>query len=174
MADFVDCDLSETEPANESIDVFHNDEPPAKKRRGANIKYKYVEEVESSDDLKQKANVAGLTKINTQNGNVYYECKNPSCCYKWKAKRTYEFKYLIYETEYAHDHENAERKTGLTKDMKDIVDKRMSGNERVNANAVIQAFLNAGIKKLPTSVQINNYVSHKKRTLKLTPALSRT
>uniref|UniRef100_A0A914NYX3 Uncharacterized protein n=1 Tax=Panagrolaimus davidi TaxID=227884 RepID=A0A914NYX3_9BILA len=52
--------------------------------------------------------------------------------------------------------------------MKDIVDKRISGNEKVNAGAVIQAFLNAGIKKLPTSKQINNYVCNKKRTLELT------
>uniref|UniRef100_A0A914QF89 Uncharacterized protein n=1 Tax=Panagrolaimus davidi TaxID=227884 RepID=A0A914QF89_9BILA len=63
MADFVDCDFKDTEPANESFDIFENDEPPAKKRRGANVKYEFVEEVESSDDLKQKANVAGVTKI---------------------------------------------------------------------------------------------------------------
>uniref|UniRef100_A0A914PYR5 Uncharacterized protein n=1 Tax=Panagrolaimus davidi TaxID=227884 RepID=A0A914PYR5_9BILA len=91
MADFVDCDFNETEPANESCDIFENDEPPAKKKRGENVKYKFVEEVESSDDLKQKANVAGVTKINTQ-----------------------------------------------------II--------------IIQAFLNAGIKKLPKSKQINNYI----------------
>jgi hypothetical protein len=60
MADFVDCDLNETEPANESFDIFDNGEPPAKKRRGANVKYEFVEEVETS--FKQKANVAGLTK----------------------------------------------------------------------------------------------------------------
>ena len=29
MADFVDCDFNATEPENESIDIFENDEPPA-------------------------------------------------------------------------------------------------------------------------------------------------
>jgi hypothetical protein len=60
MADFVDCDFNETEPANESFDIFDNDEPPAKKKRGANIKYKFVEKVESCDDLKEKAKIAGV------------------------------------------------------------------------------------------------------------------
>uniref|UniRef100_A0AC35FIN2 Uncharacterized protein n=1 Tax=Panagrolaimus sp. PS1159 TaxID=55785 RepID=A0AC35FIN2_9BILA len=57
MADFVYYDLNETEPANESFDIFVNGEPPAKKRRGANVKYEFVEEVKTSDNLKQKANV---------------------------------------------------------------------------------------------------------------------
>uniref|UniRef100_A0A914Z431 SWIM-type domain-containing protein n=1 Tax=Panagrolaimus superbus TaxID=310955 RepID=A0A914Z431_9BILA len=43
----------------------------------------------------------------------------------------------------------------------------MKGNERINAGAVIQAYLNAGITELPTSMQINNYVSNKKRTLEI-------
>uniref|UniRef100_A0A914QT02 Uncharacterized protein n=1 Tax=Panagrolaimus davidi TaxID=227884 RepID=A0A914QT02_9BILA len=92
MADFVDCDFNETEPANESFDIFDNDEPPAKKRRGANVKYKFVEEVESCDDLKEKAKIAGLKKL-----------------LQMESKKTDEFKYLIYETENEHDHENAEQ-----------------------------------------------------------------
>ena len=61
MADFVDCDLGTTEPEIEieSDDIF-GDEPPAKKQRGANLKYIYVEEFESYDDLKERAKNAGL------------------------------------------------------------------------------------------------------------------
>ena len=62
MAEFVDCDFVDTEPENESVDVFNvdDDEPPAKKKRGPNIKYVYAEEAESYDDLKKKVKDAGL------------------------------------------------------------------------------------------------------------------
>jgi hypothetical protein len=63
MADFVDCDLGETERENESYDIFDFGEPAAKKQRGANVKYDYLEIAESSDDLKGKAKNAGLTRL---------------------------------------------------------------------------------------------------------------
>uniref|UniRef100_A0A914Y7E7 Uncharacterized protein n=1 Tax=Panagrolaimus superbus TaxID=310955 RepID=A0A914Y7E7_9BILA len=99
MAGFVDCDFCETDADNEleSGDMF-DDEPPAKKQRGANVKYDYVEAAESFDDLKagpqidsnmniifklrlclnEKAKTAGLTRgCNYQfriNSNVvFYE-----------------------------------------------------------------------------------------------------
>ena len=55
MADFVECDMGDTErySGEESDDIF-GDEPPAKKQRGANLKYDFVEEAESFDDLKEK------------------------------------------------------------------------------------------------------------------------
>ena len=63
MADFVDCDLGNTSPEeeseHESDDVFAR-EPPAKKKRGPNVKYEFVEEVKSYDDVNQKAKNAGL------------------------------------------------------------------------------------------------------------------
>uniref|UniRef100_A0A914YE94 Uncharacterized protein n=1 Tax=Panagrolaimus superbus TaxID=310955 RepID=A0A914YE94_9BILA len=146
MAEFVECDLGETLQENESIDIF-NDEPPAKKKRGPNLKYIYVEEAESFEDLKEKAKNAGLTIKDTPASTFYAQCKISKCGYKWKATKTDDFKYLIYETECEHDHGNVVKKAGLTKKMKDIVYERMKGNERVNAGAVIQAFLNAVIRK---------------------------
>ena len=49
-------------------------------------------------------------------------------------------------------------KAGSPENLKIIFDKRMADNETINAGAIVQALLNSGIKNLPTSIQISNYV----------------
>ena len=59
MDDFVEYDLGNN-IEEDSDDIFALVEPPAKKKRGANVKYDYVEEAESYVVLKEKAKIAGL------------------------------------------------------------------------------------------------------------------
>jgi hypothetical protein len=72
--------------------------------------------------------------------------------------------YEIFETTEEHNHDNiTERKTGLTSRQKEIVIRRINGLEAVNAEACLQAFRNEGIRSLPTTLQVRNFVYQQKQ-----------
>jgi hypothetical protein len=73
--------------------------------------------------------------------------------------------YNIYTTETEHgNHEDASRK-GITEEMKNIIDKRIAGNEAFNPEACLQAFRNQNMRVLPTNLQVKNYIAYRKKVL---------
>uniref|UniRef100_A0A914YM44 SWIM-type domain-containing protein n=1 Tax=Panagrolaimus superbus TaxID=310955 RepID=A0A914YM44_9BILA len=139
--------------------------PLAKKSRGKAATYVELEVVESLDEVNLKAKEAGLKYKQVLNLIYYFNCKTSGCGYKWKATITNEILYQIHHTDDGHSHEEVERKDGITKEVKKIIVERLVGNESSNPEAILQACRNKGIRELPTSQQIKNHVSYKKKHL---------